>query len=132
MNSDELKERMIQDMLSIGEVLPEVVQTMMENYTLICEYMYTPTELGISLDEVLSSRRVNKILQELGFQYKDNKEWKLTIKGSEYGACTPHLLKVSESEQGKSYSINYRIRWKKAVIEVINTYIRIKERQEVA
>lgn len=132
MNLKELKSTIIRNVFEVEDMPPELVEQMTQGYTLICEYLYTPTFLGASLDEQCSARKFNNLLQELGFQYRDNNEWKLTSQGLEYGAYTPSQYKMKESEDEKTYSIKYLIRWKREVVEVINEYIKNSERKEAA
>jgi anti-repressor protein len=67
----------------------------------------------------LSARKVNKLLAELGFQYKENdtKTWRLTDEGKKYGEEFPF------ERNGHS---GYQIKWTERVIEVIPNQIPLK------
>ena len=81
------------------------------------ERLATPTQLGKQAG--LSAIKINKILAEVGLQYKNtNDEWTPTKKGLDAGAT---LLDV-----GKAHSDGTPVRqlkWPYSIIEVINNYL---------
>jgi len=72
------------------------------------DVMLKPTELGKKLD--LSAIKLNQLLQEKGFQYKNNKTWIPTQTGKQF--CEKHSWKKG----GKS---GYNLKWNLKKIEMI-------------
>ncbi|AJK46220.1 BRO-N domain-containing protein [Burkholderia plantarii] len=71
------------------------------------------TQVGEPLS--LSNQAANRLLEELGFQYRDeSKRWNLTEAGTAYGEAKPF------HRRGHS---GYEIRWKASVVEVIRKYL---------
>lgn len=69
---------------------------------------FNPTQIGEKVG--ISNRRVNKLLRDLGYQYKENDEWFLTELGKKYGEKFPY------ENNGHS---GYQIRWNEEVIDKI-------------
>lgn len=67
-----------------------------------------PTQIGEKVG--ISNRRVNKLLRDLGYQYKENDEWFLTELGKKYGEKFPY------ENNGHS---GYQIRWNEEVVDKI-------------
>ena len=67
------------------------------------------TQIGEKLGGI-PAKAVNKILADIGLQYKHNKSWRLTELGIAYGEELPF------TRNGHS---GYQIRWNKAVLDVI-------------
>ena len=76
----------------------------------------TPTKIGEQIG--LSSRKVNKLLESQGFQYKEYDEWHLTGKGKQYGEKFPY------ENNGHS---GYQIRWHKDIINVLGIQTKLFE-----
>lgn len=71
----------------------------------------TPTEIA-PLINVSSAISVNKILQELGYQYKVGKIWHMTEKGKPYGV----LLDVGKSNGGTPVQ---QLKWKRDIVDLL-------------
>lgn len=69
---------------------------------------FNPTQIGEKVG--ISNRRVNKLLRDLGYQYKENDEWFLTEFGKKYGEKFPY------ENNGHS---GYQIRWNEEVVDKI-------------
>lgn len=67
-----------------------------------------PTQIGEKVG--ISNRSVNKLLRDLGYQYKENDEWFLTELGKKYGEKFPY------ENNGHS---GYQIRWNEEVVDKI-------------
>ena len=76
----------------------------------------TPTKIGEQIG--MSSRKVNKLLESQGFQYKECGEWHLTVKGKQYGEKFPY------ENNGHS---GYQIRWHKDIINVLDIQTKLFE-----
>lgn len=76
----------------------------------------TPTKIGEQIG--MSSRKVNKLLESQGFQYKECGEWHLTGKGKQYGEKFPY------ENNGHS---GYQIRWHKDIINVLDIQTKLFE-----
>lgn len=76
----------------------------------------TPTKIGEQIG--MSSRKVNKLLESQGFQYKECGEWHLTGKGKQYGEKFPY------ENNGHS---GYQIRWNKDIINVLDIQTKLIE-----
>lgn len=72
-----------------------------------------PTQIGEKLGG-LKPRMVNMLLAEAGLQYKDNKNWRLTEIGKDFGEEMPY---TRNSHSG------YQIRWSDRVLSVINAKV---------
>lgn len=66
------------------------------------------TEIGEKIG--LKARLVNKLLEEKGFQYKENGKWRITYEGAAYGEEIPY------TRHGHS---DYRILWNKNILGVL-------------
>lgn len=67
------------------------------------------TQLGEKLGG-LNSRKVNQMLADAKFQYKDGKNWRITESGAEYGEEMPY------KKNGHS---GYQIRWNEKILKVL-------------
>nr|DAJ09142.1 MAG TPA: hypothetical protein [Caudoviricetes sp.] len=68
---------------------------------------YNPTQIGKLLGKV-KAQEINKRLEQLGFQEKKNKTWRITERGKQYGEEKPF------ARNGHS---DYRILWHEKVLE---------------
>lgn len=68
------------------------------------------TRLGEKLGG-LTSRKVNQMLADAKFQYKDGRDWRITDSGAEYGEEMPY------KKNGHS---GYQIRWNEKIIDVLS------------
>ena len=69
-----------------------------------------PTRIGQKLGGV-PAQEVNKMLAQKGFQYKDNKDWRLTKLGKNYGEEMPYT---------RNNHSGYQIRWNEEILEVLS------------
>lgn len=91
------------------------------------EDMYNPTEIGKLLDKKLSSQKVNILLENLGFQLRDEKgKWKPTESGKKYAFQLPFFYKSNNV-----YIIDFSIRWNKEIINIINQSLKLIESKDV-
>ena len=67
------------------------------------------TEIGAKLGG-MKARTVNRMLEEKGFQYRENNKWRLTYDGTAYGEEIPY------TRHGHS---DYQIRWSKNILGVL-------------
>lgn len=72
----------------------------------------TPTEIA-PLIHTSSAVSVNKILESLGYQYKDGKVWHMTEKGKPYGV----LIDVGKSNGGTPVQ---QLKWKREIVDLIS------------
>ena len=69
-----------------------------------------PTRIGQKLGGI-PAQEVNKILAQKGFQYKDNKDWRLTELGKNYGEEMPYT---------RNNHSGYQIRWNEEILKVLS------------
>lgn len=79
----------------------------------------TPTKIAEEInnrnlfDTLIKAKSVNKALENLGYQTKENKGWKITDKAEELANMFPY-------ENNKH--TGYQIRWKREIIDVLIEY----------
>lgn len=79
----------------------------------------TPTKIAEEInnrnlfDTLIKAKSVNKALENLGYQIKENKDWKITNKAENFANMFPY-------ENNKH--TGYQIRWKYEVIDVLIEY----------
>ena len=74
------------------------------------------TQIGEKLGGI-SAKAVNKILSEIGFQYKLNKNWRLTESGKNHGEEMPY------TRNGHS---GYQIRWNTTILDIMKEKVTIE------
>jgi len=75
----------------------------------------TPSQIGAEIGK--TAQDINKILENLGYQVRAGRDWKLTISGMMYGENIPFSV---NHEAGMH--TGYRIKWEPDVIEKIQNY----------
>ena len=68
------------------------------------------TRIGQKLGGI-PAQEVNKMLAQKGFQYKDDKDWRLTELGKNYGEEMPYT---------RNNHSGYQIRWNEEILEVLS------------
>lgn len=74
---------------------------------------YNPTQLAEKLSKggvSFTAKQINSVLKDIGFQYKEDKQWKLTDKGKKYGIAYPYE---------RNGHTGFQIRWKPEVVKII-------------
>lgn len=73
-------------------------------------------ELSSKLNKKISSRTINQVLCDLGFQTKINKKWTLTDKANDYANQIPF--------QNDNGHLGFQIKWKKTILDVLLDYFK--------
>lgn len=69
-----------------------------------------PTQIGEKLGGI-PAKAVNIMLAQKDFQYKDDRNWRLTESGKEYGEEMPYT---------RNNHSGYQIRWNKDILKVLS------------
>ncbi len=93
------------------------------------EQTYTPTELGQMLEPKLSAIRINKLLEESGYQEsyrtaRKSLKWRATEKANDLAVIT-----LEEKANGKPIE---SLRWKRSIIDVLLPLVAEEEQDEAA
>ena len=74
-------------------------------------------ELSSQLNKKISSRTVNQVLSDLGYQTKINKSWTLTDKANDYANQIP----FQNDDNGH---LGFQIKWKNKILDVLFDYFK--------
>ncbi|WP_163183310.1 Rha family transcriptional regulator [Neobacillus sedimentimangrovi] len=77
--------------------------------------LVTPTQIGKMFEPALSGKKVNKLLQKAGFQWRVGGEWVATVEGKKYSSSEPIQL-----PDGK---MTYQLKWQRRVKDLIQSEV---------
>ncbi len=82
-------------------------------------YYWNPTNIGLKLKKCAAS--VNQLLENMGFQERSGKSWKLTPQGEKYAVLRPFEVK----HEGVEYPVSgQQILWSLDVIPLIRAWLK--------
>jgi Rha family phage regulatory protein len=77
--------------------------------------LVTPTQIGKMFEPALSGKKVNKLLQKAGYQWRVGGEWVATVEGKKYSSSEPIQL-----PDGK---MTYQLKWQRRVKDLIQSEV---------
>lgn len=87
---------------------------------------YTSTQIGELLEVKQSAIQINKLLEKNGYQTKDDKKWRPTKIGEKFA-----LKSYYAHEKDKVILIDFNIKWRYEIIEVLENAIKNESLKEV-